>query len=92
MLDDLAQPPAYGAVTRSHVLEEVMRHIEARTVSPAEARFQLKFPSSYEPLIELARFSSPQKVLAEAKDRVNQLVDEIHATSVLNDGRSNLPA
>ena len=84
MLDDLAQPPCYGAETRRLVLREVMKHIHRAQISPADNRVQFKFPETYEKLIQLARFSNQSQVSEQAASLVNRLVKEIHETSYLN--------
>ena len=80
-LDDLAQPPCYGAPSRLAGLDAVLRAIESRALPPGELRYQLRFPESYERLVTLVRFGSDRDVEQQAPGLVAALVAEIHQTS-----------
>ncbi len=84
MLDDLAQPPCYGALTRRHVLAEIIKKIDPDVISPRESRTQFRFPESYEKIIQLARFSDEKTVLQQTRPLIDQLVEEIYAGSFRN--------
>ncbi len=82
MLDDLAQPPCYGAESRLIVLEEVLKAIDGATLPPAAPLQLLKFPELYARLIDLARFGEISRVRSEAPVMVRGLVAEIARTSI----------
>jgi hypothetical protein len=82
VLDDLAQPPCYGAPSRRHVLEEVLRLIDRSRLDPSPERVLLRFPERYEKLVNLARFGALEDILRKTRSLTEGLVEEILATSV----------
>lgn len=78
LLDDLTQPPVYGAETRSIPLEEVLTSIRSKSIDPKLPAVLTRYPEHHEKLIELARFESLSEVQKCAKDYVRKTVEEIN--------------
>lgn len=82
VLDDLAQPPNYGAAGRLILIDELLRSIQARSVDPERPLKLLRFPSAYEKLIRLGRNLDSELVRTSAPGGVRELVRELGQHSV----------
>jgi hypothetical protein len=86
ILDDLAQPPNYDAVSENTMLDELLASIRSRPIDPAAPRILMKFPSVFEQVIRSAR---AEISVSRARELVTSLAREILASSV--DPNASLP-
>ena len=82
LLDDLAQPPNYDAVSRHLVIDACLEAIGQGAIKPGEPRLLINFPSSYERAIRLAREGDVEEVRREGPGIVKTLTSELLAQSV----------
>jgi hypothetical protein len=78
ILDDLAQPPNYDAVSENTMLDELLASIRSRAIDPAAARVLLKFPSVFEQVIRSAR---AEITASRARELVTRLARELMVSS-----------
>jgi hypothetical protein len=90
ILDDLAQPPNYDAVSENTMLDELLAAIRSRPIDPAAPRILMKFPSVFEQVIRSAR---AEISVSRARELVTKLAREILADSLdANASRPRLAA
>ena len=77
LLDDLAQPMNYAAPGRRYVFNAIMEVIRSRVIVPAESKILLRFPPSYEKLIELARLPNLEEIKRKTASTLAALIQEL---------------
>jgi hypothetical protein len=83
LLDDLAQPPTYGAESRKVVMRELARALEQKAVPSDSPLLLMRFPAHYEQVIDLARDPSLERIRKQAPGMVKRLAREIREQSVV---------
>lgn len=78
ILDDLAQPRNYGAPGRLFVLEQIMAFLDRRIIDPVQPKLLMRFPNSYEKLIQLAREIDFDHIQKETPGLCQSLVLELN--------------
>lgn len=82
LLDDLAQPPVYNAITRTFPLDLVLQSIRSKKINPHLSAKLLRYPAHHEKIIRLARFGAQDEVIANAALYLRAIEGEILGSSV----------
>lgn len=77
ILDDLAQPPSYSSSHHIAVLDELLSRITKREISASFPTLLIRFPESFQKIIELSRVPEIEKNPFAIKECINSLIQEI---------------
>ncbi len=83
LLDDLAQPPNYGAIGRRVVIDQALEAVASGRIDPRRPFALTRFPESYEKAVQIARDSNLDALALRAKTAVDAIVAEIHSHSIV---------
>ncbi len=83
VLDDLAQPPSYSSQSHLAVLSALLDHLEKKEILPKSPVQLLKFPTSFQKIIELSRTSFALQSELVINTSIQSLVNEIQTATVL---------
>ena len=82
ILDDLAQPPTYGSVSHTVVLNELLRQLAEKSIPANLATLLTSFPKSFQRIIDLSRTYGIEQNKELIKTTVSSMVSEIHLASL----------
>ncbi len=82
VLDDLAQPPSYASKSHLAVLEVLLRRLAKKEISANGKQVLLRFPESFQQIIELSRTSNIENSPEEIERVVGEMMAEILRASL----------